>query len=595
MTREKSIRAVDGRWLLGRRRLLQGAGAAGLGLLGAALIGCDDDDDDDDDDGGTATPTSAAATAAPTEDTSPVVYGGTMFGQSVPNTSTYGSLDPAASFTNGQFTWASTNQLVRRDLASAELPPPVVPDAALSWEQPDAETYVFQLAPNVKFHNISPVDGRLATSEDVKFSIERISFDLPGFVRREEFRAVTVSTPDKLTIQFKTVGPLAAFMSQISTAGTVILPVELEEVEGDPVIASGKPIPGTGPFLNDEYVPDRVLRHKRNPEYWKKDQNGNRLPYLDGIEERFFTDLEARRLAMRAGDTDYTHGNFNHAGLEDLEDAGINIVRRGGTFTTWLLFNIFKEPWTDARVRRAAHQVMDRQAIVDLVFEGVEAQVVGPGGLRETLHGPLAIPIEELQTMPAYRVGQDKQQDFKDATDLLSAAGFAPGDVTIQLLTDQVVLFQGLISELQQAQWEAFGFKVDVHILGSLGEGYQMVAGGEWEQSIFSHYAGGQGFDPDSFLSQYFFGGGDGFGGGRNWGYNSPRYDELLEIERQQVDVNERAATIRELVTILEEDVPRVPTLGLMQPASSQPWMHGAFGIYGSQQEKDPDTIWKDK
>ena len=51
MTREKSIRAVDGRWLLGRRRLLQGAGAAGLGLLGAALIGCDDDDDDDDDDG----------------------------------------------------------------------------------------------------------------------------------------------------------------------------------------------------------------------------------------------------------------------------------------------------------------------------------------------------------------------------------------------------------------------------------------------------------------------------------------------------------------------------------------------------------------
>ncbi|HEY9592841.1 MAG TPA: ABC transporter substrate-binding protein, partial [Spirochaetia bacterium] len=56
------------------------------------------------------------------------------------------------------------NRLVRLDDNLA-----IVPDLAESWDIPNNLTYVFHLRHGVKFHN-----GREMTSDDVKYSLERV-------------------------------------------------------------------------------------------------------------------------------------------------------------------------------------------------------------------------------------------------------------------------------------------------------------------------------------------------------------------------------------------------------------------------------------
>src|SRR5205814_2289443 len=55
-------------------------------------------------------------------------------------------------------------------------PPSYIPtgDLADSWTQPDDLTYIFKLAPNIKWHNIPPVNGRELVADDIIYSYNRI-------------------------------------------------------------------------------------------------------------------------------------------------------------------------------------------------------------------------------------------------------------------------------------------------------------------------------------------------------------------------------------------------------------------------------------
>ena len=142
---------------------------------------------------------------------------------------------------------ATHNLLVKLDTTS---PDPskweLTPDLATSWEQPDDTSYVFRLA-DANFHDIAPVSGRPVTSQDVKFMIEHISTPEPQFFRQHEFADATVETPDEKTAVIKFPAPQAPFWNRITTPGTVVLPVEVADIEGM-LITSGKPLAGHRPI-----------------------------------------------------------------------------------------------------------------------------------------------------------------------------------------------------------------------------------------------------------------------------------------------------------------------------------------------------------
>ena len=109
----------------------------------------------------------------------------------------------------------------------------LIPDLATSWEIADeGATITFHLAENVKWH-----DGAPFSSEDVRYTIERIMFPPDGMVspRKETLKSLieSVDTPDANTIVINGKGPSPLVLSVFSNGWQGIIPKHI--VEPDPV------------------------------------------------------------------------------------------------------------------------------------------------------------------------------------------------------------------------------------------------------------------------------------------------------------------------------------------------------------------------
>ena len=62
---------------------------------------------------------------------------------------------------------------------------------------------------------------------------------------------------------------------------------------------------GTGPFVFKSFQSEVGITFVRNPSYWKKDDKGNQLPYLDGIDISYIADPRSGRAKLDSliGDT----------------------------------------------------------------------------------------------------------------------------------------------------------------------------------------------------------------------------------------------------------------------------------------------------
>ncbi len=67
------------------------------------------------------------------------------------------------------------------------------------------------------------------------------------------------------------------------------------------------PIATMGPWVPTEYKTDELLIMRRNPYYWKVDENGKQLPYLDEVQYRKGPSGIGRDLCTMAGDCDHTN------------------------------------------------------------------------------------------------------------------------------------------------------------------------------------------------------------------------------------------------------------------------------------------------
>ncbi|MDW3217326.1 MAG: ABC transporter substrate-binding protein [Acidimicrobiales bacterium] len=122
---------------------------------------------------------------------------------------------------------------------------------------------------------------------------------------------------------------------------------------------------GTGPFMQVEWNPDVEFVAERNPNYWRSDEAGNQLPFLDGIVFRPIPDKDARLNAVQSGDVDINMSSFS----EDQEFWLANyrtVPETKFRETTYLLINNAQAPMDDERVRRALALCMDRSVYQQL-------------------------------------------------------------------------------------------------------------------------------------------------------------------------------------------------------------------------------------
>jgi peptide/nickel transport system substrate-binding protein len=230
----------------------------------------------------------------------------------------------------------------------------MAPSLAESWSaSPDGLLYELVLRKGVRFHTGDPV-----TSADVKFTFERYR----GIsARMLKDRVAAVETPDPGRVRFRLKQPWPDFLTfygGLATGASWIVPKKYIEKVGEDGFKKA-PV-GAGPYRFVSFTPGVELVLEATDSYWRKTPGVKRLVF------KSVPDVATRLVMLKRGDVDGAYALSGEIGEEVRRTPGLTLRPTPFTSTHWILFaDQFESgsPWHDRRVRLAATQAVDRQAI----------------------------------------------------------------------------------------------------------------------------------------------------------------------------------------------------------------------------------------
>lgn len=212
--------------------------------------------------------------------------------------------------------------LLRLDPESLE----PAPGIAESWSLDEkGTTFLFQLRSDAKFHPFQDRNSleRTVTSQDVIRSFKRLcSPDSKAFESTFKNRVVGanafhtgeteelsgVRSIDDRTVSITLTQPDRSFLHILAQPATAI------------VLEEGRI--GAGPFKLEQMDGTHIAL-VRNPEYFKKDAFGNRLPYIDTLIFRFIPTKEEQLRALFNGELNLVRNIFPDA-VKHILEAHVN-------------------------------------------------------------------------------------------------------------------------------------------------------------------------------------------------------------------------------------------------------------------------------
>ena len=219
----------------------------------------------------------------------------------------------------------------------------------------DFRTWRIVMRPGITFTNGEALDGA-AVAKD----LNAVRADALTGAAVANLTSVTVDPADPMTVVVVAADPWASFPATMAgQIGFIAAPGQLDA--GKPA-SSTQPI-GTGPFMQKEWIPDKQWNGTRNPNYWRTDADGGKLPYLDSVEFRPVVDPSTRVSALLSGDltmmvtSDWT--SINRLRSESGAGRAQIAYDRGESEEALLLLNTEKAPLNDVRVRRALALCID--------------------------------------------------------------------------------------------------------------------------------------------------------------------------------------------------------------------------------------------
>ncbi|MFH1137663.1 MAG: ABC transporter substrate-binding protein [Pseudomonadota bacterium] len=406
----------------------------------------------------------------------------------------------------------------------------IIPGLAKEWSvSEDGKTYTFKLREGILFHN-----GDEMTSEDARASLERLKKSPQG----PQYQVVSeITTPDKYTLKVVLTEPIATFLLSLANPYTpAIMPKAEIERQGDDV---KNPI-GTGPFQFVEWIPDRHIKMKRFDKYWGGEgeptgAGGTKTPYLDEIIIRPMPETAATLAALEAGDVDWAIvPGKEKARLES--NPKLTVVDTGPTFEFWnFWFSLSdKSPLQDINLRQAIVHAVDKEEML-LAANGGTGSVTNspiPKSSAFWTEAHAAGPGQDLEKAKEYL----KKSDYKgQALVITTYKGYASMDKPSVVLQAQLKKI-GIECELQYLDWPALAEKFKNNDFDILAYGYGAFP------------------DPDQF---YF---------GRlhksviSTGWNNPKFNELVEKARTELNFEKRKELYGQAQTIILEDAPLFTT-----------------------------------
>ena len=274
------------------------------------------------------------------------------------------------------------------------------PALAKSWTvSPDGRKYTMQLRHDLKFSDNAPF-----TSDDVVFSFQLYLDENLHSPQRDLLvlgdKPIVVRKIDAYTVDFELAKPYGPGKRIFD--GLAMMPKHLLEKayrEGRLAQMWGtnvrpEEIAGLGPFRLKEYAEGQRMVLERNPNYWKRDSQGNQLPYLSTLTFVFVPTEDAQVIKFQSEETQV---------LERASADNFNLLQKGakerrqclsdlgpGLEFLFLLFNmnslgtaksadiVAKQTWfRDLRFRQAVSLAMDRKGMARLVYSGRATPIWG--------------------------------------------------------------------------------------------------------------------------------------------------------------------------------------------------------------------------
>jgi peptide/nickel transport system substrate-binding protein len=364
------------------------------------------------------------------------------------------------------------SKLVRLNRATDELEPAL----AEGWTTSDNVTYTLQLRQNVRFS-----DGTPFTSEDVLFSF-RAAYEAPGSVFASVLRVndkpltVAAASPYQVAITFpERFAPALRLLDNLPILPRHRLEAAFKSQTMREAWTPARPVSemaGLGPFVLSEHASGQRMVFTRNPHYWRRDANGNQLPYLDRITVVLIDDQSAEALRLESGAIDLMANAElqpeRFVRFKQLASAGrVQLIDGGPALDANVLwFNLApaaadRKPWVRKReFRQALSYAVDRQAIANAVYFGAAAPVYGPITPRNATW--------VSSSVPSYPYDRAK------AGELLARIGLRDGNgdgilddganrpVRLSILLRQGSSIRERTAALLQDQWKAVGVGVDI-------------------------------------------------------------------------------------------------------------------------------------
>lgn len=339
----------------------------------------------------------------------------------------------------------------------------VIPWLAESWEYLGDNTWRFKLREGVQFHNGDEFDAEAA-----KWSLEKATRWQPLIPTSPE----NITVVDTYTIELTTTEPFGRVIENLAHPFYAMY-----SPEGEP---GQNPI-GTGPFTFDEYEQNQFLRVVKNEDYWGE------AAQVDAITFRFIPDNSARLLALQSGDVDMINPvpRENATQVEGMSDVQLFVSDPSAYYALYFATKNQESPYdllTDDRLREAINYAIDRETIVNQVYDGY-AEVA------ESLTPPVVFPeINEGVEGFSY--------DPEQAAALLEEAGWTDSDG--DGVRDQdgqplsLILVSGFppanlirpLPEVIQGQLEEVGIDVELQEFNDIGAYYDFVDTGEFHMVI---------------------------------------------------------------------------------------------------------------
>jgi peptide/nickel transport system substrate-binding protein len=431
-----------------------------------------------------------------------------------------------------------------------------VPGLADSWEHSkNGLTWTFHLNKEAEWQ-----DGKPVTSEDVAYTFNRILKEKQGLYIDYVKQIDKIETPDKHTVVFTTKDPSVQMLSMY----VYILPKHIwEKVPADETKTfPNQPAIGSGPFQAVEWKKGQYARLKVNPDYFRGP------PKLDEIIFQFYDNDDTMVQALKNNDVDFiSEMPINlFKSLKNQEGIATNSSPDPGF--TELGFNLYEPSpelikefdapkestgnpaLLDARVREAINWAIDEDTLTDKVLqgEGVPGTTLVPPALAK-YH--LELDESEVQGFDINRSKELLEQAGWKDTDGNGIVDKNGEDLTLRLFVRSENKDSTTEGQYIEGWLEEAGIGLETKAMGDTALTDAIYAA-DYDMFIWGWSSDA---DPDFILSVLTC---DQIMGWSDTFWCNKDYSRMYGEQKEQLNLDQRANTIKEMQRIAYEDNPYI-------------------------------------